>query len=238
MADTQKLSLPLLSPSQAQKHVTVNEALVRLDAAVQLTAAARDLTVPPAAAADGTAYIVPPGAVNAWAGQGGRVAVRLNGGWIFLVPQAGWRAFVTAEHRVVVFDGTGWAQDAVAVASGGSALALAVREFDHAVSAGATSLTPPELPANAIVFGITGRVVEAIGGTLDTWRVGVADSDNRYGSGIGVAQGAWLRGVTGSPLAYYAPTPLLMTAEGGEFDGSGTVRFAIHYALPGLPRPV
>ena len=32
MTDTSQLGLPLLEPAQAQKHVTVNEALVRLDA--------------------------------------------------------------------------------------------------------------------------------------------------------------------------------------------------------------
>ena len=36
MADTTNLTLPLLAASQAQKHVTVNEALSRLDGMVQL----------------------------------------------------------------------------------------------------------------------------------------------------------------------------------------------------------
>lgn len=238
MPETQKLSLPLLAPSQAQKHVTVNEALSRLDAAVQLTAVSRSLGVPPAAASEGSTYIVPAGAVNAWAGQDGKVAVRQNAGWVFLAPQAGWRAFVAPESRALVFDGSGWIEDAVAVAAGGSAFALAVREFDHAIAAGPTSTTAPELPANAIVFGITGRVIAAIGGTLSSWRVGVAGSDDRYGTGIGTAEGAWLRGLTGSPLAYYAPTALLLTAEGGDFGGTGSVRFAVHYATIGLPRPV
>jgi hypothetical protein len=238
MPETPKLSLPLLAPSQAQKHVTVNEALARLDAAVQMTAISRSLGMPPAAAAEGSTYIVPAGGVNAWAGQGGKVALRQNGGWVFLAPQAGWRAFVTSESRTVVFDGSGWVEDAVAVAAGGSALAMAVREFDHSVGAGPTSSTSPELPANAIVFGVTGRVITTIGGTLASWRIGVAGADDRYGSGIGAAEGAWLRGVTGSPLAYYAPTPLLLTAEGGDFGGTGVVRLAVHYATLGLPRPV
>ena len=34
--DTAKLGLPLLAPAQAQKHVTVNEALMRLDGMVDL----------------------------------------------------------------------------------------------------------------------------------------------------------------------------------------------------------
>ena len=35
MASTAQLALPLVAPAQAQKHVTVNEALARLDAAAQ-----------------------------------------------------------------------------------------------------------------------------------------------------------------------------------------------------------
>ncbi len=35
MTDTTRLGLPLLAPAQAQKHVTVNEALGRLDAVVR-----------------------------------------------------------------------------------------------------------------------------------------------------------------------------------------------------------
>ena len=41
MADTTNLTLPLLAASQAQKHVTVNEALTRLDGMVQLTLRSR-----------------------------------------------------------------------------------------------------------------------------------------------------------------------------------------------------
>jgi hypothetical protein len=237
MPDTPNLALPLLSPSQAQKHVTVNEALGRLDAAVQLSVLSRTLTLPPTAAPDGDAYLVPAGAVNAWAGQGGRIAVRQNGGWIFLTARAGWRAFVAAESLHVLYDGTDWAENAVAVAPGGSAFALAVREFNHSVTAGTSSATAAEIPGNAVVFGVTGRVLSDITGTLSSWRLGVAGSDDRYGTGLGSGEGAWVRGLTGSPQAYYAPTALLLTAEGGTFGGGGTVRFAVHYATIGLPRP-
>ena len=41
------LSLPLLQASQAQKHVTHNEALMQLDLLVQLTVADRTRTAPP-----------------------------------------------------------------------------------------------------------------------------------------------------------------------------------------------
>ena len=42
-----RLALPYLQPSQAQKHVTHNEALLRLDAIVQLALEAMGAEVPP-----------------------------------------------------------------------------------------------------------------------------------------------------------------------------------------------
>ncbi len=60
MDDTAQLGLPLLQPSQAQKHVTVNEAFARLDALTELVLASRTLATPPTLAAESTVYAVPP----------------------------------------------------------------------------------------------------------------------------------------------------------------------------------
>ena len=62
MSETGSLSLPLLLPSQAQKHVTVNEALVRVDALASSRVETRDQTVPPTSPADGETHIVGAGA--------------------------------------------------------------------------------------------------------------------------------------------------------------------------------
>lgn len=238
MTETARLSLPLLAASQAQKHVTVNEALGRLDAAVQISVLSRVVATPPATPLEGEAYLVPAGAVNGWAGQDGKIAAWQNGGWVFLVPAAGWRAFVADESVTLLHDGTDWAAGAAAVSAGGAAFGFFVREFDHAPVSGATSLTAAELPANAVVFGVTGRVLSDVTGTLTSFRVGVTGADDRYGTGIGTVGGSFQRGLTGSPLTYYAATELLLTAEGGTFDGGGSVRFAVHYAMLGLPRLV
>ena len=48
---TPNLALPLIAGNQAQKHVTVNEALRLLDGLVQLTVLDRHLTAPPASPA-------------------------------------------------------------------------------------------------------------------------------------------------------------------------------------------
>jgi hypothetical protein len=89
MTDTANLGLPLVQPAQAQKHVTVNEALARIDGLAQLTLVSVSETVPPVSPAEGTAYGVPAGAVNAWAGQAGHVAVVIGGGWVFVPARTG-----------------------------------------------------------------------------------------------------------------------------------------------------
>jgi hypothetical protein len=103
------LSLPLIQPSQAQKHVTHNEALRILDVLVQLAVIDRDRTSPPDDPAPGDRHIVGTGATGAWSGADLRIAIWEEGGWGFLDPRPGWRAEVLSEARGLVFDGTAWA---------------------------------------------------------------------------------------------------------------------------------
>ena len=103
--DTTNLKLPYLLASQAQKHVTHNEALRLLDGLVQLAVLDRDLTAPPASPADGDRYIVASGATGDWAGWDGSVAYWVDGAWMRLVPRPGWRAWVEDEGLLLVFDG-------------------------------------------------------------------------------------------------------------------------------------
>ena len=73
MANSTKLSLPLVAASQAQKHVTVNESLLRLDGLVNLVLQGTALAQPPAVV-EGECWGVPAGAMGAWEGQAGRIA--------------------------------------------------------------------------------------------------------------------------------------------------------------------
>ena len=236
MVETATLKLPLVQAAQAQKHVTVNEAFGRIDAMAQLVLVARGVGAPPALAADGSVYALALDASGDWAGQGGRLALRLNGGWDFVTPVAGWRAWIADEGAHALFDGVGWVADAAAVSPGGAGLGLRVVEIDHAVEPGSSSTTVPVIPQGSIVLGVTGRVIAALGGTAATFRIGIdGTASDRYGSGIGTGEGAWFRGVTGTPMAYYADTALTLTAEGGSFGG-GAVRIALHIVELGLPR--
>jgi hypothetical protein len=106
--DTTILSLPLILPAQAQKHVTHNEALAQLDMIVQLAVIDRVLTTAPALPTLGDRHIVAAGATGPWVGQSGRIALYGETGWQFTEALPGWQAHVLAEGQTAVFDGLGW----------------------------------------------------------------------------------------------------------------------------------
>lgn len=233
MGETTRLGLPLLVPSQAQKHVTVNEALLRLDVLAQLVLHSRSSVTPPATPAEGDCYAVPTGAGGDWSGHAGQVAMFAGGGWDFVAPGRGWRAYIEDEGTLCLFQDD-WSPIEGGAAPQSEGPRFRKIELDHPVASGESSETVPIIPAFASVWGISGIVSEPIGGA-DSMRVGVAGSENRYGSGIGTGEGSWLRGLTGSPLTYWEDTPLLLTADGGDFDGTGVLRLLV-YAVE-LPLP-
>lgn len=108
METTVNLDLPYIMPSQAQKHVTHNEALELLDAIVQLAVLDRDLVLPPAAPDEAARYIVATDGQGAWQGQDGKIAIWRDGGWRFLSPQPGWLAWVIKDANLVQWTGSDW----------------------------------------------------------------------------------------------------------------------------------
>ncbi|MBM3651529.1 MAG: DUF2793 domain-containing protein [Alphaproteobacteria bacterium] len=108
MTQTTHLALPFLDAAQAQKHVTHNEALALIDALTQLSISARNVTSPPGTPAEGDRLLIGAGATDAFAGKSDQIATFLAGGWSFLAPQAGWRAYVEAEQLLLLYDGAAW----------------------------------------------------------------------------------------------------------------------------------
>lgn len=103
-----KLSLPYLLPNQAQKHVTLNDSLRRLDAIVQLSVISSELTTPPDNPEEGDRYLVGPESAGEWTGADGQVAAFQDGAWAFYTPQAGWIAWEEAASKLLVWDGQSW----------------------------------------------------------------------------------------------------------------------------------
>lgn len=108
MERTNNLSLPYILPSQAQKHVTHNEALAVLDALVQLALVDRDLVAAPVAPAEGACYIVASPATGLWAGHENEIAHFVDGSWAFLQPRQGFAAWVVDESQFVTWEGSAW----------------------------------------------------------------------------------------------------------------------------------
>ncbi|MFG6564976.1 DUF2793 domain-containing protein [Sulfitobacter sp. 1A13421] len=93
MPDTsERLSLPYLMPAQAQKHVTHNEALQRLDLLVQLAIEGFEANTPPALPQAGEVHALGDAPTEAWAGHPGELAAWVEETWQFTAPQDGWVA--------------------------------------------------------------------------------------------------------------------------------------------------
>ncbi len=119
MPETSRYALPFLAAGQAQKEVTHNDALARLDVLLHLAVESRRTAAPttPAAA---TAWIVPAAATGEWQGRDGAVAAFDDAGWTYVEPRDGCIAYVRDERGLICFaDGSwrdGWPVPALAVA--------------------------------------------------------------------------------------------------------------------------
>jgi len=177
MADTPRLDFPYIAQSQAQKEVTHNEALDRLDALVQTTAIDRDLNAPPGSPVEGDVYIVGTAPTGAWAGRAKDITEYIGATWKFYDPDEGWISYLKDENMLVVYDGANWVT--VGSMSGTTFLALTDTPSDYAedalklvrVNAAETALEFTDSPtvANLTATGnveIDGRL--GIGGAPST----------------------------------------------------------------------
>lgn len=112
-----RFSLAYLQPQQAQKHVTVNEALRRLDALVSLAVKSRGIDAQPASPAEGEAYILTAARTgDEWSTMdAGAIAVFQDGAWTEIAAVDGLCAFVTDEAALIVFSGGVWTEISASV---------------------------------------------------------------------------------------------------------------------------
>ena len=258
MPDTSThLLLPYLLAAQAQKHVTVNEALRLLDGLVQLAVLDRHLTAPPASPADGARYIVATGATGAWAGWDLNVAYWVDGAWMRLVPRNGWQAWVVDEATFLAWTGSAW------VAAGLPAFfSDAVFELAHdadpsrravfdlaAIAAGATrSFALPDVSTK--LAGLSGAQtfdgdktfageIEASGPVAT---IGTAAGNATYGVGTGTtASGATKTVNLGTGGAAGSDTvvnigSVMPGADGVTVVNTPTVTFANGVTVVGMPQ--
>lgn len=123
MPVTPRFSLPLLATAQAQKEMTHNEALVLIDALVQLAVEAGPQADPPADPDEGQCWLVGAAPTGGWAGRAHAVAVWTAGGWRFAVPREGLRAWRIGDGAWIRFEeGTWMVPSTLAAPSGGSVI--------------------------------------------------------------------------------------------------------------------
>lgn len=103
-----RIALPYIQPAQAQKHITHNEALARLDLLVQMVVESFDAGAPPATPEIAQIWVLGAAPTGAWAGQAGRLAQWDGADWQFELPGEGWCAFGRAEAELRVFRQGAW----------------------------------------------------------------------------------------------------------------------------------
>lgn len=98
-----RLNLPYIMPSQAQKHVTHNEAIRRLDALAHVAVEALAENTPPVSPSEGDAYVVGGAPTGEWSEHAGALAVFSAGAWLFQAPSDGLVLWDKSSNALRVF---------------------------------------------------------------------------------------------------------------------------------------
>ncbi len=231
MSQTGRLGLPYIVTSQAQKEVTHNEGLNRLDAFI--TPVVADIAdAPPGSPAVGDLYIVGTSATGDFAGQNNKLAQFLTGGWVFYTPLKWMDAVVESLDARITWNGSAWVSFSLILRDSGEY--LRVLRWQEDVDLSVTNTTSLDIPERSIVLAVNTRVINAVTGSVTTFGVGVSGDTSRYGNGIGKATDSTNIGLTYHPVSYYSDTPLLLTPDAGAFTG-GLVRLNVQYLKPHGP---
>ncbi|MFW2545255.1 DUF2793 domain-containing protein [Primorskyibacter sp. 2E107] len=114
-----RLSLPYLLPAQAQKHVTHNAALERLDIVVQLAIEEFDASTPPVTPISGGVWALGPAPSGAWDGHAGALAAWVDDTWSFVTPADGWLATDKAAGGLRLYSAGTWSALSTGTGGGG-----------------------------------------------------------------------------------------------------------------------
>jgi hypothetical protein len=143
----------------------------------------------------------------------------------------------TDTNELYLQDGTtagGWTQ-AARRGVNGSFIQLNTLEggIETITTGGTTYATTLQIPARAMVIGVSSRVGAAITGCT-AFEIGVSGTPAMFATGLGTSAGSTNAGI-GGPNTFYSATPLLLTSTaGGNFTG-GTIRLSIQYLTVGAP---
>ena len=104
---TARLGLPFIMPGQAQKEVFHNEALSKIDMALQ-SAVEGTRGAPPISPQPGQSWIVAAGAAGEWGGRENHLASWTEGGWRYVAPTAGFSVWDLSGDHPLRWTGSNW----------------------------------------------------------------------------------------------------------------------------------
>ncbi|MCD6035210.1 MAG: hypothetical protein K0R63_951 [Rickettsiales bacterium] len=114
MTTTNHLNISHIRQNQAQKEVTLNEGLNRIDAILNTGAIDKGTNTPPVSPSAGDVYILGSSPTGDWSGEGGHIAYYLNSTWEFITPNEGMTLWVNDEDVLYSFDGSAWTSSSAA----------------------------------------------------------------------------------------------------------------------------
>ena len=123
---------------------------------------------------------------------------------------------VEDERLTVVWTDGAWRDRIVGTANGG-AIRLVALEQELTLTGAFVDATTAVIADRMIVLAVASRTTQAITGAT-SYGVGVAGNTSQFGGSLGIALGSNNIGVIG-PTAFYANTPIRVTAAGGNFTG-------------------
>ncbi|ARB06122.1 ribonuclease III [Dinoroseobacter phage vB_DshS-R5C] len=227
---TPNFSIPEIQSNQAQKHVTANEAFTVIDAAMDRTVVSAAVSTPPGSPSEGDKYIVASGATGDWSGNVGSVACYIDATWIFFTPKEGWEYYDLNTSTMLRYTGSAWEEAPVgsflSLTANGAGVKLSSIEEELTSLSGATVTSSAAFPNQSLMLSVSLRVTTSITGAT-SFDCGDSGSASRFGGSLGITAGTTNQGTIG-PTGNYASTPVVLTANGGNFTG-GDVRIALHY---------
>ena len=232
---TVNLSLPYILSSQAQKHVTHNDALRRLDGLVQLVVQSETNT-PPSSPAEGACHAIGTAPTGAWTGKAGKIALFEDGAWIYLVPRTGWVGWFAEASRSKIWTGTAWADllteseisqigiNASADATNRLVVSAAATLLNHAGAGHQLKINKADDgDTGSLMFqtGFSGRAEMGLSGS-DDFEIKVSADGSAWATALKTsASGAVL--MPGRPLVRASYGETALTPAGGTRTGFGTL---------------
>jgi len=106
--DTPRLKLGQLVDGQELDALTINEALIQLDAFTDICLKDKFVNTPPVSPADGDTYLLGGAPSGVWSGYAYKIAYCIDGAWRFYTPFDGLRAVLLTTGGFIYYHGGSW----------------------------------------------------------------------------------------------------------------------------------